>query len=70
MDDDVPESLTMVFLVPDDVLRMPWHTGYRGGGGCMLKRLNILRLNNIDIFYMIVHVLLHLIYEMRKVDNM
>ena len=61
--------------MPDDVLRMPWHTGYRGGGGggrggSMQKRLNILRLNNIDIFYMIVHVLLHLINEMRKVDNM
>ena len=27
------ESSTIVFLVPDDVLRMPWHTGYRGGGG-------------------------------------
>ena len=27
------ESLNIVFLVPDDVLRMPWHTGYRGGGG-------------------------------------
>ena len=27
------ESSNIVFLVPDDVLRMPWHTGYRGGGG-------------------------------------
>ena len=27
------ESLTMVFLVPDDVLRMPWHTGYTRGEG-------------------------------------
>ena len=36
----------------------------------MQKRLNILRLNNMDTFYMIVHVLLHLINEMRKVDNM
>ena len=35
------ESLTMVFLVPDDGLRMPWHTGYRGE--CMQKRLNVLR---------------------------
>ena len=34
------ESLTMVFLVPDDVLRMPWHTGY---GGCKQERLNVLR---------------------------
>ena len=26
------ESSTIVFLVPDDrdMLRMPWHTGYRG----------------------------------------
>ena len=41
------ESSNIVFLVPDDVLRMPWHTGYRGGGGkkrkCMQKRLNVLR---------------------------
>ena len=36
------ESLIMVFLVQDDVLRMPWHTGYRGGG-CMQKRLIVLR---------------------------
>ena len=27
------ESSTMVFLVPDDVLRMPWHTVAIGGGG-------------------------------------
>ena len=27
------EFSNIVFLVPDDVLRMPWHTGYRGGGG-------------------------------------
>ena len=27
------ESSNIVFLVSDDVLRMPWHTGYRGGGG-------------------------------------
>ena len=43
------ESSNIVFLVPDDVLRMPWHTSYRGGGGggegrkCMQKRLNVLR---------------------------
>ena len=35
------ESLTMVFLVLDDVLRMPWHTGYRGER--MQKRLVVLR---------------------------
>ena len=27
------KSSNIVFLVPDDVLRKPWHTGYRGGGG-------------------------------------
>ena len=27
------ESSNIVFLVPDDVLRMPWQTGYRVGGG-------------------------------------
>ena len=27
------ESSNIAFLVPDDVLRMPWHTGYMGGGG-------------------------------------
>ena len=27
------ESSTIVFLVPDEVLGMPCHTGYRGGGG-------------------------------------
>ena len=32
------ESLTMVFLVPDEVLRMPWHTGYRGGGGGVSRK--------------------------------
>ena len=42
------ESSNIVFLVPDDVLRMPWLTGYRVGGGggerkCMQKRLNVLR---------------------------
>ena len=26
------ESSNIVFLVPDDVLRMPWQAGYRGGG--------------------------------------
>ena len=26
------ESSNIVFLVPDDVLRMPWHTDYRGEG--------------------------------------
>ena len=26
------ESSNIVFLVPDDVLRKPWHTGYRVGG--------------------------------------
>ena len=26
------ESSNIVFLVPDDVLRTPWHTGYGGGG--------------------------------------
>ena len=55
-------SSTIIFLEPDDVLRMPWHIGYRGGGGrkCMQKRLNVL---------MIVHVLLHLSNEMWKIDN-
>ena len=24
------ESSTIVFLVPDDVFRIPWYTGYRG----------------------------------------
>ena len=65
------ESSTIVFLVPDDVLRMPWDTGYRGGGGrkCMQKRLNVLRLKHGD-FYMTGHVLLHLFNGMRKIDNM
>ena len=27
------ESSNISFIVPDDVLRMPWHTSYRGGGG-------------------------------------
>ena len=48
------ESSTIVFLLPDDVLRMPWHTGYRGRK-CMLKRSNVLRFKetksaNMNIF--------------------
>ena len=62
------ESLTMVFLMPEDVLRMPWHTGY--SGECMQKRQNVLRFKTWRFFYMIVHVLLHLFNEMRKIDNM
>ena len=27
------EPSNIVFLEPDDVLRKPWHTSYRGGGG-------------------------------------
>ena len=50
------ESSNIVFLVPDDVLRMPWHTGY-GGGGCMQKWLNVLRFKAWGFFYMIAHVL-------------
>ena len=53
------ESLTTVFLVPDDVLRMPWHTGYREE--CMQKRPNVLRFKTWRFSVnMIVHVLLHL----------
>ena len=63
------ESSTIVFLVPDDVLRMPWHTGYRGEK-CMQKRLNVLRFKTWRFFYMIVNVSLHLFNEMRKFDNM
>ena len=44
------ESLTMVFLVRDDVLRMPWHTGYRGGGGGRQKRLNVIRFETWRFF--------------------
>ena len=47
------ESLTMVFLVPDEVLRMPWHTGYRGegwGGGGKQKRLNVIRFETWRFF--------------------
>ena len=36
----------------------------------MQKRLNFLRFKTWRIFYMSVHVLLHLINEMRKIDNM
>ena len=56
------ESSTIVFLVPDDVLRMPWHTGYRGE--------KVLRFKTWRFFYMIVNVSLHLVNEMRKFDNM
>ena len=49
------ESSNIVFLVPDDVLRMPWQSGYRGGG--MQKRLNVLRFKAWGFFYIIVHVL-------------
>ena len=69
------ESSTIVFLVPDDVLRMPlayWPRGrieypqkvYAG------ERLNVLRFKPWRLFYMSVHVLLHLFNEMRKIDNM
>ena len=38
------ESSNIVFLVPDDVLRMPWHTGYGGGGEKVYsENLNVLR---------------------------
>ena len=33
------ESSNIVFLVPDDVLRMPLHTGYMGGGGVGVEKV-------------------------------
>ena len=35
----------------------------------MLKRLNVLRFKTCRIFYMSFHVLLHLLNEMRQIDN-
>ena len=35
----------------------------------MQKRMNVLKILNMDSFYMNVHVLLHLLNEMRKIDN-
>ena len=32
------ESSTIVFLVPDEVLRMPCHTGDRGAGGVYAEK--------------------------------
>ena len=32
------ESSTIVFLVPDEVLRMPCHTGYREGGAVYAEK--------------------------------
>ena len=67
------ESSNIVFLVPDDVLRMPWHTGYRGGGGereRMQKRLNVLRFKAWGFFTRLFMYYLHLLNEMRKIDNL
>ena len=36
----------------------------------MQKRLNVLRFKTCRFFNMSVHVLLHLLNEMRKIDNM
>ena len=60
------ESSTIAFLEPDDVLRMPWHIVCRGGGGggYMQKRLNVLRFKTWRV-----NILLHLFYEMWKIDN-
>ena len=66
------ESSNIVFLVPDDVLRMPWQTGYRGGGGggeCMEKRLNVLRFKAWGFFTLLFMYYLHLLIEMRKIDK-
>ena len=53
------ESSNIVFLVPDDVLRMPWHTGYEGGGGekVYAEKTECSKIQSMGIFYMIVHVL-------------
>ena len=64
------ESSNIVFLVPDDVFRMPWQTGYRGGGECMQKRLNVLRFKAWGFFTLLFMYYLHLLNEMRKIDNM
>ena len=63
------ESSNIVFLVANDVLRMPWQTGYRGGG-CMQKRLNVLRFKAWGFFTLLFMYYLHLLNEMRKIDNM
>ena len=34
------EFLTMALFVQDDVLRMPWHTGYTRGGGGSVSRID------------------------------
>ena len=36
----------------------------------MQKRLNVLRFKTLIFFYMSVHVILHLLNEMRKIDKM
>ena len=36
----------------------------------MQKRLNVLRFKTWRFFYMSVHVVLHLLNEMKKIDNM
>ena len=36
----------------------------------MQKRLNVLRFKALVIFNMSFHILLHLLNEMRKIDNM
>ena len=35
----------------------------------MQKKTECSKIQNMDSFYMIVHVLLHLLNEMRKIDN-
>ena len=66
MDAETLATAPIVFLVPGDVLRMPWHIACRGGGeSVMQKRLNVLRFKTWRV-----HILLHLFNEMWKIDNM
>ena len=64
------ESSTIVFLVPDNVLRMPLAYWSYGLKEYREKVYNVLRVKTWRFFYMSVHVLLHLLNEMRKLDNM
>ena len=58
--------------IPIDTDYIPWHTGYKGGGGekVYAEKTECSKILNMENFYMIVHVLLHLFNEMSKIDNM